>query len=270
MAVSGVPSSAPPLDLAAMEERLKRFDQEREATNQWLKSNFPEVSDLLKPGAVGKAKGKDDAEKVPEGVAALSSEDRYEGVQRNYHLRQDAMQRALEEGSQGCGPEHGGFPAVGRPRPGKSFAEAVEDMNAKHDQAVRDLMAEGFAENDLVDYMRDSAAKAQAKSFERGYQDREQLYQFERDNERRSLDRTIDEEAQRQRADLDRQRRDDDVRRDREEADRRRRDLEDADRRRRDLDAANARRDAERRDQEARDAQRRAEEDRLRADRDRG
>lgn len=293
MGIPGLPRSAPPLDLAAMEERLKRFDAEREATNTWLKANFPELAEVLKappPPLVPAAEGKGKTSGA--GSLGAPTEDVYERVPNGYHQRGDAMQRALA--NEDCDVS-GGIPAVGRPssqprghkvggedkergggvhggggpqRKLRSFAEALE-QEGERDKKILDMMADGFAENDLIDHLRDASAKASATSFERGFQDREHMYQYERDNQRRAVDRQIQEEAQRQKDDLARTRADDEARRARDDADRQRRDVEDASRRQRELDAANARRDAERRDQEYRDQQRRLEEDRLRADRDR-
>lgn len=297
MGISGLPKAPPPppLDLAAMEERLKRFDAEREATNTWLKSTFPDLGDLLKPlpasspvPGAGPAGGKSE----PPPATGLPADDVYERVPHGYHMRGDAIQRGLD--NVGCDvTAEGGIPPVGRPGSGsrkgaveegesaakaegrggpgrklRSFADALEEHKDR-DKEILGLMNEGFAENDLIDFMRDSAAKAGVKAYERGYLDREQLYQFERDNTKRDLERSIQAEAARQKDDLERQRRDDDQRRLREDADRARRDAEEASARRRDADAQNARRDAERRDAEYRDQQRRIDDDRIRADRER-
>lgn len=270
MALSGVPGAPRPLDLAAMEERLRRFDAEREATNTYLKAHFPDVAELLKEGAAppqvaGLRTSKAEGEAPVQQPTGLPQEDKYEGVPRNYHLRQDAMHRALAEGSEGCE-----LPAVGRPaqRKLRSLSEALEEANAAADRNVFSLLAEGFAENDLIDHLRDAGAKASAQSFERKFQDTEHLFQTQKNESRYLAERDALNAAVEKRDAEERLRRDDDLRRDREQADRARRDAEDAAQRRRELDAANQRRDQERRDAEYRDQQRRLEEDRLRRDRD--
>jgi hypothetical protein len=270
MALSGVPGAPRPLDLAAMEERLRRFDAEREATNTYLKSHFPDLADLLKEGAAppqvaGLRTTKEDGAAPVQQPVGLPQEDKYEGVPRNYHLRQDAMHRALAEGSEGCE-----LPAVGRPaqRKLRSLADALEEANSAADKNVMSMLAEGFAENDLIDHLRDAGAKASATSFERKFQDTEHLFQTQKNESRYLAERDALNAAVEKRDAEERLKRDDDLRRDREQADRARRDAEDASQRRRELDAANTRRDQERRDAEYRDQQRRLEEDRLRSGRD--
>ena len=273
MALSGVPGAPRPLDLAAMEERLRRFDAEREATNTYLRSHFPDLADLLKEGAAPpqvaglRTKNTDQAASVQR-LNGLPQEDKYEGVPPNYHLRQDAMHRALAEGCEGTdGAE---LPAVGRPvhRKLRSLADALEEANSEADKNVRSMLAEGFAENDLIDHLRDAGAKASATNFERKFQDKEHQYQTQKNESRYLAERDALNGAVEKRDAEERLKRDDDLRRDREQADRARRDAEDASQRRRELDAANTRRDQERRDAEYRDQQRRLEEDRLRSGRD--
>jgi len=261
-----IPVSKPPAalapDLAAIEERLKRFDAERDATNAFLKASFPDITIGPVPGST--PPGKDPGTPHPHGPKGHVAKDVYEKPDPN---RPDATAKA--GGTQGED-----VPAVGRPHPHggarkRTLAEAIAEMSKPIELTSTALLNEGFAVNDLIDHMRDSGAKADIKSFERLFAEKEFFFERERDMTNVDRERLIEQEQLRLKDDVERQRKDDDARRMREDQDRQRRDIEDISRGSRDTDTQ--RRDADRRrEQDDRDRQLRLDDEaRLRADRDR-